>query len=225
MPVAGSIDTAQLDLDVYGSDTVAALVVTLNGVTVAGVGVPAPVDYGDPTLVNKSWRARVPYAAAGLYWHKWTVTGAGAGARAIPVPVAPIADGTDPRHTYASTTDLANYLHDAPPIDADRKLKDATAVIDDLILCALYDVDTAGMPTDPAIKVALANAVCEQVRWRISTGDDDSAELYSSVSIAGVSLARSRSGRGSTSALARTGPGVAPILIDAGLLGNGPWTY
>lgn len=225
-PTAGAIDTAQLDLEVYGPDTVATLAVTLDGTTIATPPC-VPVDYGDPALVNKSWRARVTYPAdkPGLYWHRWTVTGTGAGPKNLAVPVAPAADGSDPRHSYATSTDLANYLHAAPPADADRKLKDATAAVDDLILCAQYDVDSLGMPTDPDVKTALMEAVCEQVKWRIDTGDDDTAELYSSVSIAGVSLSRARSGRGATAGLARIGPGVPAILVDAGLLGNGPWTF
>lgn len=226
MPIAGATDTAQVDLEVYGGDTEAELEVTF---LTDGTAITPPtvaVDYGNPDLVNKSWRARVPYPDPGLYLHTWTITGTGEGIQTLTVAVAPADASGDPRHSYATPTDLANYLHEAPPLDSMRLLRQATAAIDDWLLCEVYDVDDDGMPTHPEVIAAFTEAVCEQVRWREETGGDDADAMagYTSMSIAGVSLGRSPDAKGTRRN--RVAPKVPAILAKApGLTGHGPWTY
>jgi hypothetical protein len=218
MPTAGMTDTVTLDLDVAGPDTLAALKLEDDtGAVVAEIGA-LPVN----PATRVQWRARVPYTDPGLYWLHWIVTGTGYGERRWPVSVAPSGGAGDPRHTYATTKQLAESMHEAVPLDAAKRLRDASADLDDLLLCAVYDVDDDGMPTDPDVKEALAEAVCALVQHRLDTGDDDGSGALQSASIAGVSLGWNRSGKANPSA--RYGPKVPGILAGVGLLGQGPIT-
>lgn len=223
MPVAGQIDTAELSLDVFGPDTVAVLAVT----NPAGATSSPTATATDST--RQTWRARVPYPGPGLYRHVWSVTGTGEGVyQPLTVAVGPsVVD--DPRHTYATTADLAKVLHEAPPVDAEVRLRRASAVVDDALFCAVYAVDSDKMPTDPDVAAALNLATCEVVAWWASTGDDGSGAMSSvqSASIAGVSLGYAGGGgsKGSLSARARAsllGPAALRVLEDAGLI-QGPW--
>lgn len=216
MPVAGTVDTAEIVLEVFGPDTQATLVVT------PPTGAPYTVTATPTDDTRQTWRARVPLPLGGLYRELWMVTGTGeATYPPLIVAVGP-ADVDDPRHTYATTTDLANALHAAPPADAEKKLRDATQLVDDLLLCAVYPVDVDGMPTDPDHEAALRDAVCEVVKWWEATGDDGSgaSAVFQSASIAGVSLGRASSKGGPKTA--RVGPAVRPVLEQAGLW-QGPW--
>src|SRR5689334_13939729 len=109
MPYAGGVDTAQLDLDVYDTDTLAVLAVRH----------PVTKATSTPTLSHtlvgdkQRWQGLVPYPVSGLWWHTWTVTGTGAGETVLKVPVAPAGPGA--WRSYATTTDLADYLGEAPP--------------------------------------------------------------------------------------------------------------
>jgi hypothetical protein len=185
----------------------------------------APVDYGNDALINKSWRARVAVPTAGLYLYRWTVTGTGATVLFQQASVAPALDAVDPRLSYATSTDYAERFRAAPPLGIDRMLRDASERIDDAIMCTIYNVDDQDMPTDEKIREALRAATCEQAKWRDSIGDDDTAALYQSLSIAGVSMTRATSASGTTAAIDRLGPDVRPILAKMGLIGQGPWTY
>lgn len=224
MPVAGTVDTATLTLDTFGPDTTAALRVVdpLGAVTTPDV---FPVDLG-PELVGKQWRALVPLPIPGIWRECWTVAGAGEGVVApVLVAVGPAPDGVDPRRSYATTVDLANYLRDAPPVDAERRLRDATARIDGELLCAVYDVDDAGMPTDAVVAAAMRDAVCAVVKWWDEIGEDGSGAslMLSSASIAGVSLGWSRGSGSAPPDL--VGDEARRHLAEAGLLGRGPWSY
>ncbi|MFD4647987.1 hypothetical protein [Streptomyces sp. NPDC056713] len=82
------------------------------------------------------------------------------------------------------------------PSDADRLLTHASEDIDDALLTAVYCVDDAGMPTDPHVAAALADATCAQVEYQQATGNDETgaAGRWDSVSIGPASL----SGRSDT---------------------------
>lgn len=225
MATAGTVDTAQLELAVFGPDTEATLVVRH---PVTGAMTPYSATKADG---GRFFRARVPYPLPGLWWHGWTVTGTGEGFRELWVSVAPAGAAGDTRPTYANTTDLANALHEAPPLDSERLLREATVDLDDVLLTAVYDVDDDGMPTADAVcpdgetlvATALRDALCQIVKWRIDTGDTDgAASVYTSASVAGVALSRRDAG-GSASRPDRIGQSARNVLTRAGLLNHGPY--
>lgn len=126
------------------------------------------------------------------------------------------------RHTYATAEDLAAYPVDvADESEIPRLLADASAAVDDLLECAVYDVDDDGMPTESKVQRALALATCAVVGWWEETGTDG-ARMLQSASIAGVSLGwRSSGNKGSEPD--RWGHQARRHLRDAGLLGMGPY--
>ncbi len=224
MATAGTVDTAQIELAVFGGDTAATLVVRHPRTRVETPYPTVKVDGG------RFFRARVPYPIVGLWWHGWTVTGTGEGVRELYVAVGPAGPDGDTRHTYADTVDLADALHEAPPLDAERLLRDASSDLDGLLLTAVYDVDAEGMPTPGAlcpdgetlVVDVFREAVCQIVKWRIDTGDTDgAASIYTTTSVAGVNLSR-REGGGSVAA-DRIGANARRVLAVAGLLGYGPY--
>lgn len=106
---------------------------------------------------------------------------------------------------------------------SDALLKRASATIRRLTLTASYDVDEAGLPTDPAVKQAFADATCAQVAWWDDTDDVTGAESQAGpVKIGSVSLGGSGVGGGASNtrnaATARYAPEAIDILRVAGLL-------
>lgn len=118
---------------------------------------------------------------------------------------------------YATAADLAAYTEQEAPADADQLLARASRLITSLIGTAVYQVDTAGAPTEQGVIDALRDATCEQAAWFVETGDPSGAAgQYTSVSIGSVSLGGATTG---TSAAAdRVAPDVPIILAAAGLL-------
>ncbi|MFD6416003.1 hypothetical protein [Streptomyces sp. NPDC060194] len=163
MPDVGDRVTASLSVEPYDVTTVAALVVTRpDGTTVSPVATGAGG--------GQSWSAPVLYSMAGVWRLSWTVTGTGASVEHQLVSVAPAPGGTGGR-SYATTQDLAEYLGAAPPLDAARLLRRASEMLDSEILpTAIYDVDDDGLPTDPLVADALAEAVCAQVEYLAEVG-------------------------------------------------------
>ncbi|MFA3843234.1 hypothetical protein [Streptomyces aureus] len=99
------------------------------------------------------------------------------------------------------------------PSDADRLDTRASEDIDDALLTAVYCVDDAGMPTDPDVAAALADATCAQVEYQQATGNDGTgaAGRWDSVSIGPASLSGSI-GPASLSGRSDTMPG--PTGLD-----------
>ncbi|MFD4880014.1 hypothetical protein ACFWOB_42550 [Streptomyces sp. NPDC058420] len=111
-----------------------------------------------------------------------------------------------------------------PPADADRLLARASEDIDDALLTAVYRTDSTGMPTDPKVVTALAEAVRDQIEYWAATGDDGTgaAGRWDSVSIGPVSL----SGRKDAPAAAGDvdlAPRAHRALTRAGLLPGVIW--
>ncbi|MDX3214569.1 hypothetical protein PV318_03285 [Streptomyces sp. ME02-6991-2B] len=106
---------------------------------------------------------------------------------------------------YATPEQLAAWTGRPAPADAERLLARASQDIDDALLTAVYYTDTAGMPTDPDVVAALADATCAQVEYQQATGDDGTgaAGRWGSVSIGPVALSDRRD----------TGP-AAPDALD-----------
>jgi hypothetical protein len=133
---------------------------------------------------------------------------------------------------YATVDDLVPTYVDPAPANAVLLLARASRLVDQALLCAVYDVDEDGLPTEPSYVTALRDATCEQVAAWVEAGEDGtgaSAE-YRDVQIGSVRLARG--GRGSEtgaggggSAAARLAPQAAMILQQAGLTGHEPYTY
>jgi len=93
---------------------------------------------------------------------------------------------------YATVTDLGAYLGTEPPADSQRMLARAQDLVDAALKSSWFAVDTSGNPTDTAVIAGLNKAVCAQVEWWISNGDEyDQINKYSSFSIEGISVTRS----------------------------------
>ncbi|AQS70844.1 hypothetical protein [Streptomyces pactum] len=184
MPDVGDVVTAQLLVAPYDATTTATLAVTAPDGTVS-TPVTSTVDSG------QTWTAPLTYTAAGVWLLRWTVTGTGASVEIEQVSVAPTPGAGLTGRSYATTTQLANQLQAAPPLDAVRQLADASKSLDDALLTAVYDTDSAGMPTDPDVQAAFAEAVCAIVDWWDETGDELGADGdWQSVSAGPVSMSR-----------------------------------
>jgi len=127
---------------------------------------------------------------------------------------------------YATPEELGEFLAPKPaPPDAARLLDRASRDVDGALLCAVYDVDDTGMPTDPAVAQALKTATLEQAAWRLRMGDGaSSAGKWSRVAIGSANLER-RTDRTAPdeAAVGRLGADASEVLQLAGLLNNGPW--
>lgn len=213
MPEAGDTQTATLTVSPADTSTEAALSVRAPDGTTS-----APT--ATPSSSRSVWTADVPYPVAGVYYFMWSATGTGAGVERYQVSVAPFLPGTGRR--YATTTDLANWMEAAPPLNGDRLLRNATRYLDNRMLkTAVYDVDDDDMPTGAAVIVALRDATCALVEWwntKGITGADPSAE-YTTVSIGSATLTKTP-GAGGAPADPRMSLEAAEILAGAGLLGH-----
>ncbi|MFD3835309.1 hypothetical protein ACFWWC_03505 [Streptomyces sp. NPDC058642] len=183
MPDVGDLVTARLDVSPADETTTAVLVVTP-----PSGAVMTPVVTG--TEDGAVWTAPVTYTSAGLWRLSWTVTGTGASVQHEVVAVAPAPPTMTDVRSYATTTQLANALHAAPPLDAVELLERATRLLDsDFLKAAVYDVDDDGMPTDPVVQAAFAEAVCSQVEFWGEVGvETDVSGPLQGVAIGSVQL-------------------------------------
>ncbi|MBA9003736.1 hypothetical protein [Thermomonospora cellulosilytica] len=125
--------------------------------------------------------------------------------------------------TYATPADLGELLAPAPaPANAARLLARASRIIARETLCAVYDVDQAGLPTSQTLKDALRDATCEQVAYWLETGRDEGIGTgYTSVGIGSVNLTRAGAGGGDEDDGDACEQALL-ILQQAGLTGHGP---
>ena len=94
---------------------------------------------------------------------------------------------------WATVEDLAAWLPPDVllPEDAERQLARAEAVVRRVLIAAVYDVDSSGLPTDTGVAAALRDAVCAVVEYRLATGDDGTGDGgWTSVSAGSVSMSR-----------------------------------
>ncbi|GAA0969749.1 hypothetical protein GCM10009555_017450 [Acrocarpospora macrocephala] len=173
--------------------------------------------------------AAVTYPVAGLYVLAWVVTGIGAGVEHQQVPVAPAVTTVPQGRVYATTTDLANKLRKAPPLNAPILLERASRLVDKELLCAIYDVDDDGLPTDPVHIEAMRDATVEQVAAWSPIGEDGTGvtDHYTNVKLGSASMSRGGGSSGGSqkgSAAEELAPQARMILQQAGLTGHGPWT-
>lgn len=203
MPDVGDLVTARLSVDPADNTTAATLLVTRPDETLI-----MPVVTGADA--GATWTAPVTYSLAGVWRLSWTVTGTGAGVEHELISVAPLLGAVPSGRAYATTTQLANYLGAAPPLESARLLREATKLLDSLLTSAVYDVDDASMPTDAEVAEAFADAVCSQVQFWGEVGEEtDISGPLQGVAIGSVQL---QFGAGDN----RSGPSyVAPKLPRA----------
>lgn len=183
--------------DVGDTDTVTLLVSGFDGTTEATLRVTLPDGTTSNPVTSTSdggntWTAPVTYTLAGVWSFKWTVTGAGAQVDYQQAGVAPDPTYTDPnQRVYATTTDLANWLMEAPPVIARKSLVNASRALDTALMTAVYPTSDDGYPTDTAHRQAMRDACCAIVEWWMETGDELGAGGdWQSASAGGVSISR-----------------------------------
>ncbi|MGC5398080.1 hypothetical protein ACPXCP_20390 [Streptomyces sp. DT20] len=125
---------------------------------------------------------------------------------------------------YATPEQLAEQTGQPAPADAERLLRRASEDVDDALRTAIYDTDSAGMPTEPAIVDALAAATVAQVEYVTEQGGDDTgaAGQWDSVSIGPVSMSGRRGGPASPDEV-DLGPRALRTLYRSGLLPGVIW--
>lgn len=117
---------------------------------------------------------------------------------------------------YATQAQLTAWLGgEALPSRVDKRLKDASRLIDSYISGAVYRTDpTTHAPTDAIVAEVLRDATCAQVEWWMETNDPlGQMNEFHSISDLDAGTSVQRSGR--RSALA---PEARRILRLAGLL-------
>jgi len=130
--------------------------------------------------------------------------------------------------TYATVEQLAADPWGLTPPGAARLLVRASEVIDQALRTAVYDVDTAGAPTDAAVIAALVDAVCAQVEfWETGDEEDDILGPVQSISLAGMQIQYGGSGVVSGGRVAPTylAPRAHRILVNAGLRDGQPVSW
>ena len=124
---AGDTDVATLNLDPADGSTTAVLQVTAPDGTTSAPDVT-------PSNARATWTGTIPYATAGTWILRWTVTGTGAGVEYQEVLVGP---APSIGRSYATTAQLAAWLDAAPPTGAQKLLRNATRLIDDLLISSV----------------------------------------------------------------------------------------
>lgn len=168
-------------------------------------------------------------ALAGEYIERWTVTGKGAGRAEARVFVLPLTGASLPgQRVYATTTDYANVIRQAPDDDVDLRLALAVATreVEGMLLCSVYDTDSVtDLPTDTAVALAITEAVCLQAKWAIDQGSPYGGGDggFQSMSAGGISLSRG-SGGSAADPPGTWAPEAKARLRAAGLLGGAPAT-
>ncbi|MCZ9348548.1 hypothetical protein NGM36_01785 [Streptomyces mutabilis] len=125
---------------------------------------------------------------------------------------------------YATPEQLTAWTGRPAPADAERLLARASEDVESALLTALYATDAAGMPTDPAVVQALADATCAVVEYREESGDTGTgaADRWGSVSLGPVSLGDRRDTGGDPYDV-DLGPRAHRALRRAGLLPGVVW--
>ena len=216
MPEVG--DTVTLRLTVDPADGTTAATVTVTSPT-GTASTPAAT----PDADRSEWEALLLVDMAGEWNVRWTVTGVGAGVQSETVSVAPTGVSGPPGRVYASTADLAEFLGTTPPRGAARMLRRASREVDQLLRTAVYDVDdVTGLPTDPGVARALADAVCEQVEWWGELGDASGSGAVAALAGSQIGTVKLGTGAASTGGSLAIAPGAHRALQLAGLLNHGP---
>lgn len=133
--------------------------------------------------------------------------------------------------SYATSSDLyaAPWNLDLDDREGDALLMRASTLVDSLIITAIYATDDDGKPTDPRVKDALRDATCAQASWFSETGDTGSgaAGRFNSMSLGSASLSGGGTGSGTNTdaATSAVSPEAVRILMNAGLVRQGPISW
>jgi hypothetical protein len=119
--------------------------------------------------------------------------------------------------SYVTPDELEDFLDSDPgTTHPERLLERASEIIDGLLVGRVYDVDTAGLPTDSTVQTKIKRAVLLQAQYMIALGDETGVKgQFSSLSTGGVSW--SRAGDSSAAVVA---PAVQDFFRVAGLPGT-----
>jgi hypothetical protein len=195
------------------------------------VVVPAVASADDvPEAGSQTWTASGYELTEGEWIERWTVTGTGAGKERRVVQVAPDPADLLSERVYATTADFAKLLLKAPPVGARRGLAEASRLVDEMLLTAVYDVDDdTGLPTDAEHIAALRDATCLQLEWARESGDRFSvgAARPSSFALGRLSVQQAGGGANARQGMGPRGewaPRAWARLQRAGLTGYGPQT-
>ncbi len=124
--------------------------------------------------------------------------------------------------TYATSADYQEYTGQAPPADIETLLAKASRMLEASVfrLC-WYEVDADGLPSNPLVREAFANAVCAQVGWWEELGDSSGAAVagWGSIKLGSASMSRPE---GQTSGAASAAREIAPEVGD--ILGSSDLT-
>lgn len=177
----------------------------------------------------------ITHEATGLYSYAWAVgaaqasgtyiaTWAGTGGVTAVETIAVLDAGSG--RVYATSGDLTAYPVAVPAgVSAGLLLQRASRDVDRALLCAVYDVDDDGYPTDTAVRQALREATCEQVAGAIEAG----AYPGGKATPTGFGIGKIRVDRGaSTAEQVQRGQLYSQawqVLQAAGLTGGGPQTW
>jgi hypothetical protein len=114
---------------------------------------------------------------------------------------------------YATVAQYTDYTQQAAPAGTDRLLVRASSFLESQIFrLAVYTADlVTGLPTNPLVAKAMADAVCAQVEWWQETGDPlGVAGQWQQVRIGSLHLMGP-----SNSGAQSTGRQIAPAVKDA----------
>lgn len=123
---------------------------------------------------------------------------------------------------YATTADIAAYRQVdlgqiGDPAMWDRYLAAADRTVQQLTMATVYKHDGAGMPTDPKVLAAFAQAAAAQASWFEEIADPTGAqEVFAGSSAGNVTIRARQAAVGSDSP--RIAPDTVTILRLAGLL-------
>lgn len=225
-----------------GDWRIASLVVTpYDGTTSAALQVESPTgtltplvptDQDDtPEAGKQTWTAPAyELTLPGEWIERWTVTGTGKSKQRAVVLVAPDPTNGLVERTYATTADYSKLIRKAPPVGARRGLAEASRLVDEMLLTAIYAVDeVTGLPTETEHIEALRDATCLQLEWAASSGDKNMTGAGRPSSFTLGRLSVQQPSGGSTAQRGKGPDGMwAPRawsrLQRAGLTGYGPQT-
>lgn len=131
---------------------------------------------------------------------------------------------------YATADDLTTFLGEAAPDNADRLLRGASALVRAATRAALYDVTSAGLPSDPDVAEAFRDSTCAQAAEWISTGVEPGSGTapgaVKASSIGGASITyEATGGLTPVQTLHQLIPDALLYLDAAGLLGGQPLVW